>query len=128
LNYNIVSNNIKATFLTIMLLSGFIGITSPPLSSASADLYQNAICDNVNFNLNHINQIQRQNQEDSQITSNGQQPSTIKALNPADSGGPLSNMEDTFTDANINDKPLLNLNKNIVNVLLMTTTISLAQS
>jgi len=67
----IVSNNVKATFLTIILLSGFTGITSPP-SSASAEIYQNAICDNINLNLNHIKQIQRQNHEDSQITDNEQ--------------------------------------------------------
>ena len=120
MNY-IVSNNIKTTILTIILLSGgFIGITSPLpiLSAASAELYQNAICDNINLNFNHIEQIQRQNQEDSQTTANGQQPSSIEALNPGDFGDPLSNMEDTFTGANTNDESLLNLDKNIINICI----------
>ena len=114
----IVLNNIKATFLTIILLSGFIGITFPPPSSASAELYQNVICDNINLNFNHIEQIQRQNQEDSQTTDNGQQLSTMEGLNLGDSGGPLSNIEDTLTDANINDESLLNLDRNIVTVCI----------
>ena len=114
----IVLNNIKATFLTIILLSGFIGITFPPPSSASAELYQNVICDNINLNFNHIEQIQLQNQEDSQTTDNGQQLSTMEGLNLGDSGGPLSNIEDTLTDANINDESLLNLDRNIVTVCI----------
>jgi hypothetical protein len=100
----IVSNNKKATILTIILLSGgFIGITSPPiLSAASAEIYQNAICDNINLNLNNIEQVQRQNQEDFQTTVNGgQQPSSIEVLNSGDSRGPLSNIQDKFTGANI---------------------------
>ena len=39
-------------------------------------------------------------------------------MNPADSGGPLSNIENTFNDANINDESLLNLDKNIVNICI----------
>jgi FG-GAP-like repeat len=116
----IVSNNKKATILTIILLSGgFIGITSPPiLSAASAEIYQNAIYDNINFNLNHIEQIQRENQWNSETTDNGQQPSAIEALNIGDSKDAISNIEDTFTGANINDKSSSNLEKNIVNVCI----------
>jgi hypothetical protein len=115
----IISNNIKATILTIILLSGgVIAITSPVPPSAEAEIYQNAICSNVNFNLNHIKQVQLQNQEDSQTTTNGQQPNDIERLNSLDSGGLLSNMEDRSTDANIDGEPVLNLEKNIVNVCI----------
>jgi hypothetical protein len=79
---------------------------------------QNVICDNINLNLNHIEQVQRQNQKNSQTTDNLQQPSVIEGLNPRDSGGLLSNIEDTFTDANINDESLLNLDRNIINVCI----------
>lgn len=46
MNY-IVSNNIKTTFLAIILLSGIMAIISHPpiLSAVSAEIYQNAICD-----------------------------------------------------------------------------------
>ena len=42
----------------------------------------------------------------------------MEGLNLGDSGGPLSNREDTLTDANINDESLLNLDRNIVTVCI----------
>jgi hypothetical protein len=103
-----MNNKNSAIFLATVLVAGMIGISSP--LAAFGDAYQSAKCDNTNVNINGIDQkqIQQQDQigelEEETAALNGQEMTPEEALNALNGNG--------------NGEPLLNLERNIVNVCI----------
>jgi hypothetical protein len=104
-----MNNKNSAIFLATVLVAGIIGISSP--FAAFGDAYQSAKCDNTNVNINGINQAQVQQQdqssnlgEEATTELNGQEMTPEEALNALNGNG--------------NGEPLLNLERNIVNVCI----------
>ena len=103
-----MNNKNSAIFLATVLVAGIIGIYSP--FAAFGDAYQSAKCDNTNVNINGIDQTQIQQQdqtnnlEEEATELNGQEMTPEEALNALNGNG--------------NGEPLLNLERNIVNVCI----------
>lgn len=101
-------------FLAVILVTGGIfGIYSSPLT-AFGEKYQNAKCDNTNFNLNGIDQDQIQRQDATDNLSNepgltGQQQELISedAMNAL-----------TDSNGNNDEEPFLDIERNIVNLCI----------
>ena len=102
-----MNNKNSAIFLATVLVAGIIGISSP--FAAFGDAYQSAKCDNTNVNINGIDQSQIQQQDQTQNQEettelNGQELTPEEALNALTGNG--------------NGEPLLNIERNIVNVCI----------
>ena len=120
-----MNNKNSAIFLATVLVAGIIGISSPFAASAQeysgydkeekkygngGPAYLSAKCDNTNVNINGIDQTQIQNQDQSNNLEeetaelNGQEMTPEEALNALNGNG--------------NGEPLLNIERNIVNVCI----------
>lgn len=103
---SVLTINTNALFLASILIVGIIGISS---FTAYGEVYQSAKCDNTNVNINNINQeqVQRQSEGNNFDTSGteAQQLTPEEALN-------------ALTNNNNNGEPLLNVERNIVNICI----------
>jgi len=105
LSKSVLTINTNALFLASILVVGIIGISS---FTAYGEIYQSAKCDNTNVNINGINQeqIQRQSENNHFDTSETE----AQQLTPEEALNALTN--------NNNGEPLLNVERNIVNICI----------
>jgi hypothetical protein len=107
----------SAIFLVTVLLAGIfgIGILSSPLLTAYGQTYQNAKCDNTNVNINGIGQTQIQTQDttDNVLDENTGLTGQQQELSPEEELEALNTLI-----GNGNGEPLLNIDRNIVNLCI----------
>jgi hypothetical protein len=111
LNNNNLYKNSAIFLAAIILTGGIFGIYSSPLT-AFGEKYQSAKCDNTNVNINGIDQdqIQRQDAKDNLSNEPGL---TGQELIPENAMNPL-----TGNNGNGDDEPLLDIERNIVNLCI----------